>query len=341
MESNPNRGLAMIKSLRFIVLCLIMSPLFMISSNVSASQCKGHFVNPITDICWDCLFPLTIGSKDVVKGGYPDTDNPEKYTCECLTDGLPRIGLTLGYWEPFALVDVTRKPFCMVNLGVQLDISSLGLGASQMTSIDGDGAFYYVHWYKYPLMYWLNILASVACVQPDGFDVMFLSELDITWNDSELAFIFNPEATLFTHPVIRASCALDATSAIAGTAMDKMFWCQGAQGSTYPLTGFVSNQSSPISAAILLAERADFKLHRVGAILDSVGKDAPAICMPYYSALLPKSRYRYQMTNTIPEAARCHPFGHTAVTWEAGHTVPGDGDNFGFMIWRKRNCCFL
>jgi conjugal transfer pilus assembly protein TraU len=23
-----------------------------------AAVCTGHFVNPITDVCWDCLFPL-------------------------------------------------------------------------------------------------------------------------------------------------------------------------------------------------------------------------------------------------------------------------------------------
>jgi conjugal transfer pilus assembly protein TraU len=24
-------------------------------------RCTGHFVNPITDICWSCLFPISIG----------------------------------------------------------------------------------------------------------------------------------------------------------------------------------------------------------------------------------------------------------------------------------------
>ncbi|MGH6977792.1 MAG: hypothetical protein ACRED4_00630, partial [Brevundimonas sp.] len=23
--------------------------------------CSGRFVNPITDVCWSCLFPLTLG----------------------------------------------------------------------------------------------------------------------------------------------------------------------------------------------------------------------------------------------------------------------------------------
>lgn len=309
-----------------------------------ASICKGHFVNPITDVCWDCLFPMTIGKSSVVKGSYPDTDNSKisSYICACESDIGMRFGLAIGYWEPFALVDVTRKPYCMVNLGgFEINMGRKGLGGSQAPSEDGYGAFYYVHWYKYPLIYWLNIIASLGCMQNDGFDILFPSELDPTWNDSELAFVLNPEATLFTNPMVRASCAADATKALKSTAIDSLFWCQGAQGSTYPLTGFVANQTSPISAAVLLAERVDFKLHRIGAIRDSVSRDSPAVCHTYRTAIMPKSRYRYQMTNTIPEGSSCHPFGETVTTWETGHSTPSDGNNYGFLIWRKRNCCFL
>lgn len=321
---------------------LFVAVLFVLmATDINASQCKAHFVNPITDICWNCIFPLTIGHSSVVKSSYPDTKNPGSPVCLCPTPVGARLGVTIGYWEPAALVDITRKPWCMVNLGVQLHIKDAGLGGSQMPDTDGRGAFYYVHWYKYPLMYWLQVLTSVGCMETEDFDIAYPSELDPTWNDSELAFITNPEAVLFTTPPVRAACAADATKASGSIAVDSLFWCQGAQGSTYPLTGFVANQASPISAAVLLAERANFKLHRGGAIRDSAGENAPAICKTYYSSILPKSRYRYQMVNTLPEANRCHPFGQSVVSWEAGHTYPSDGDNFGFLIWKKRNCCFL
>ena len=311
------------------------------TATLHASQCKAHFVNPITDICWNCLFPLTIGKSALVKSGYPDTKNPGNPTCLCPEKVAARLGITVGYWEPAALVDVTRKPYCMVNLGIQLNIKNQGLGGSQEPDTDGRGAFYYVHWYKYPLMYWLQVITSIGCMESQDFDVLYPSELDPTWNDSELSFVINPEAVLFTNPLVRASCALDATATLGSHAIDSLFWCQGAQGSTYPLTGFVAHQASPISAATLLAERTDFKLHRLGAIKDSVGKDAPAICKTYPSSILPKSRYRYQLVNTLPDAKHCHPFGQSVVTWETGHNRPGDGDNFGFLIWKKRNCCVL
>ena len=328
----------MSKRLSTLVLCLLLS----LSPTLESSQCKGHFVNPITDICWDCLFPLTIGNAALVKSSYPDTKNPKNPLCTCPTDVGARVGITIGYWEPVALVDITRKPWCMVNLGVKLSMTERGLGGSQMTDTDGQGAFYYVHWYKYPLMYWLQVITSLACFEPEhDFDVLYVSELDPMWNDSELSFVLNPEATLFTNPLVRAACAADATQSLVGTANDKLFWCQGAQGSTYPLTGFVANQASPLQAATLLAERTDFKLHRLGAINDSVGKDSPAICHTHASAILPKSRYRYQLVNTLPDAKRCHAFGSTVTSWETGHMKPAEGDNFGFLIWKKRNCCFL
>ncbi len=64
--------------------------------------CQGHFVNPITDICWDCLFPITIGDADVVPGDMADTVNPVSPVQVCPSPVGYRIGITVGFWEPFA-----------------------------------------------------------------------------------------------------------------------------------------------------------------------------------------------------------------------------------------------
>lgn len=319
-----------------VFISLLIVPLF-----GSASICKGHFINPITDICWDCLFPITIGNAKLVTGDEPDLPNPSSPVCLCPAGVLYRLGLTIGYWEPFALVDVTRKPYCMVNLGFQMNIKGGGLGGSATPSPSGRNGFYYVHWYKYPVIYWLQLLTSMACMQSGDFDVAYLTELDPTWNNSQFAFALNPESLLFSNPIAQVACAADATKTFFGTAIDPLFWCQGALGPSYPLTGHVAAQYSPLQAAALLSERMDFKMHREGLIEDSVGENAPALCHTYPSAVLPKSRYRYELVNTIPEADQCHPFGQSTTLWEIGHTQPADGDNFGFLIWRKRNCCFL
>lgn len=315
--------------------------------NVFAIECKTHFVNPITDICWDCMFPISIGSTKVATGDYPDTTNPSSPVCMCPVPAplFQRVGVSIGFWEPFALVDVTRDPYCMVNMGVKLKVKDQGKGGSEMPSSDGRGAFYYVHWYKYPVIFWLQIITSVACVQAGQFDLAYMTELDPTWNDDELGFVLNPEATLFSNPITQMACAADSlkTTLDSQTAIDALFWCMGSQGSTYPLTGNVSFQTSPIQAATLLAERMDFKMHREGLVWDSVGAGAfdGALCHQYPSPIMPKSRYRYQMVNTIPDAEQCHPFGHLVETFETGHVNPANGDNYGFLIFKKRNCCFL
>ncbi|WP_250908681.1 TraU family protein [Escherichia coli] len=53
---------------------------FLLAGHVPAasadSACEGRFVNPITDICWSCIFPLSLGSIKVSQGKVPDTANP-------------------------------------------------------------------------------------------------------------------------------------------------------------------------------------------------------------------------------------------------------------------------
>lgn len=89
-------------------------------------------------------------------------------------------------------------------------------------------------------MLWLNMLTSAACVQGGGFDIAYLSELDPSWNSESLALLLAPEAVLFGNGVAQSACAADAISASTkGKALNALFWCAGAQGSLYPMTGSV------------------------------------------------------------------------------------------------------
>lgn len=312
-------------------------------SLASEPECQGRFVNPITDICWECMFPMSIGNATVSSGSLPDTENPSSpiQFCPVPPPVFQRIGLAIGFWEPFALTDVTRAPFCMVNLGgVSISAGKLGSGGGKRQAADNTGAFYHVHWYKYPLTWWLNIITDLGCLQGGDMDIGYLSELDPTWDDSSLASVLAPEAFLFANPIAQGACAADALASAVSKPLNPLFWCAGSHGSMYPFTGFVSNQASPQAASVLLSERMDYKLHRQGMILNSVGADT-AVCYEYPSPIMPKDRYRYQMVNMYPDAGRCHPFGRTVMAWEAGHATPASRQNFGYLIWRKRNCVFL
>jgi len=316
-----------------------------ISNNATAGTCQGRFTNPITDVCWSCLLPLSIGNSKIFKGKLPDTKNPSLPVCTCPgVTPVPRVGLSLGYWEPVFLVDVTRTPFCLVNLGgVQLPLGKWREGKVNRSDPLHSGSFYQVHWYVFPLMSWLNLLGDLACFEKSEFNIAYFSELDPTWNNDEWAFLSNPESVLFANHAAIAACATDAiTISAGGLPIDSLFWCAGAQGSLYPLTGHVATHIGGVQASSLLTARINFKLHRRSKVFDSIGRNSPALCLTYSSPLLPKSRYRQQMT--YPIAATKHPFaakpvGHTTTTWEMGREFPYKGEDFGYLIWRKRNCC--
>ncbi|HBH5214890.1 TPA: type IV secretion system protein TraC [Escherichia coli] len=134
--------------------------LFLFAGHVPAasadSACEGRFVNPITDICWSCIFPLSLGSIKVSQGKVSDTANPSMpiQICPAPPPLFRRIGLAIGYWEPMALTDVTRSPGCMVNLGFSLPaFGKTAQGTAKKDEKQVNGAFYHVHWYKYPLTY--------------------------------------------------------------------------------------------------------------------------------------------------------------------------------------------
>jgi conjugal transfer pilus assembly protein TraU len=319
------------------VVCVI---LFLYASTVLSHQCTGHFVNPIKDICWRCLFPLSIGNNAVVHHELPDTANASNPIGVCPTTIGSRIGLNIGYWEPVALVEVTDTPYCLVNLGghrLNLGVKR-AKGGKQRLGNGQQSAFYDVHWYKYPLISWLNLITSLGCKQTGDFDIAYMTELDPTWRDSEMNFVLNPEAALFGNVITRSACEADAiSSSIQNKPLDKLFWCAGSQGSIYPLTGHVQAPLSPVQTALLLAERLNFKLHREGLIADS-NQDSP--CREHHYPITPKSRYRYEMVNQVSDGKHCYPSGHTTLAWEALKIKPHTPSQYGFLVWRKRQCVF-
>lgn len=321
--------------------------LFLLAGHVPAasadSACEGRFVNPITDICWSCIFPLSLGSIKVSQGKVPDTANPSMpiQICPAPPPLFRRIGLAIGYWEPMALTDVTRSPGCMVNLGFSLPaFGKTAQGTAKKDEKQVNGAFYHVHWYKYPLTYWLNIITSLGCLEGGDLDIAYLSEIDPTWTDSSLTTILNPEAVIFANPIAQGACAADAIASAFNMPLDVLFWCAGSQGSMYPFNGWVSNESSPLQSSLLVSERMAFKLHRQGMIMETIGKNN-AVCNEYPSPILPKERWRYQMVNMYPDSGQCHPFGRSVTRWETGKNPPNTKKNFGYLMWRKRNCVFL
>jgi conjugal transfer pilus assembly protein TraU len=334
------RLLAMVVAM-LLVIGMLLSPAHAAVPTGGAS-CHGRFANPITDICWSCLFPLTIGGIGIVSDGQPDIGNPSSPVCYC--NNPPRLGISIGFWEPVRMVDVTRSPFCMVGLGgLSLDP---GIGAPRGAQVGHDSqtrnSFYQVHWYANPILAWLEVLLDFPCLEQGSLDLAYLTEVDPLWSDDELSAILNPEAVLFANPVAKAACAADCVAASAGFPVSSLFWCAGCQGSIYPMTGHVTTHIGGVQASVLLTQRMTAKMHRQLTTFATAG--SRGLCGPYPLPIFDKTQYKLQMTYPVPATAKvggqcCQPYGRTTMIWGSGKSFPVSGEDFSYQIFRKRNCC--
>ena len=108
----------MIRRLLFTLAALFALALSPVSASAQTppSKCTGKFVNPVTDICWSCIFPISLGGAKLWPGR-PDTNNPDLPICACGTP-IPRIGLAVGFWEPARMIDVTPSLGAFPTLAV-------------------------------------------------------------------------------------------------------------------------------------------------------------------------------------------------------------------------------
>lgn len=334
------------RAFMFLVLFLPGVLLFPRPADAVPGICSGRFLNPITDVCWSCLFPLTVGGLEIWPSSRPDTDNPALPVCAC-ADPIPRLGIAIGFWEPVRLADVTMKPWCFVNLGgLKLD-PGFDIGVKPMAgpSTTGGGQQYngswHVHWYMYPLIYWLELVADFLCLEPGDIDILYLTEIDPLWQDSELTLLLNPEAVVFANILATAACAADCVASTTVGPLNPLFWCSGCQGTMYPLNGNIPAQIGHVQGSRLALNRFMSKLHRQLILWGTSGSDA--LCSRTLMPIIKKSQYRVQATYPIPGwgPGACLPMGGSSIVPGSGNMIPTIGEDMGYLVWRKRNCCLL
>lgn len=311
------------------------------------ATCHGRTMNPISDICWSCIFPLTIGSMPILPMGQEDIENVGTPICNCGPPPYGKVGVSIGFWEPARQVDVTRTPWCFPSLGGKVigggsDVPVPAVGYGLKGRRGSNGSFYQAHWYINPVLYWLEVLSETSCLEQKGFDLAYATELDPSWNDDELAAILSPDATLFANPAAQAACAADCVAATAGFPIGAMQWCGGCQGSMYPLNGHVQAHVSGAQASSLILQRYAMKLHR--EFLAFAANGVPGWCGMYPMPVLDKRIYKYSMLYPSAQGEGvdgrcCQPLGRTTHLWAAGKEYPIQGEDFVYMLYRKRNCC--
>jgi conjugal transfer pilus assembly protein TraU len=326
---------------------LVISLILISIGTASATQCSGKMINPITDVCWQCVLPISIGAIPVAPGKTADTENFPSPICIC---PMPppeyyRVGLAVGFWEPIRLADVTKEPFCFVGIGGQkmnvgVDVG-VGSDPENGSGTELDPATWHVHWYLYPVFSMISSELDEICVEStESFDMAYVTEFDPLWLDDELSFIIAPESILFGNLIAQAACAADCLASSFSLPIDALFWCSGCQGGMYPTNGKIISHNTSIQSSELAVSRMLYKLHRELFLPITSGPDV--ICSPRPSAMIKKSQYRTQLTNpvaTVDPQTGCNPLGRSTFFWETSKEIPVIGEDFNYLIWRKRNCC--
>jgi conjugal transfer pilus assembly protein TraU len=206
-------------------------------------------------------------------------------------------------------------------------------------------SFYHTHYYTYPVLYWLELLADFGCFEAGTPDLVYMSEFDPTYNND--ANFLNPEVYLFANPLAQSACSSDCIAANTGLAKDYLFWCAGCLGSIYPFSGNVASHIGGVQASSLLSIRTIAKMHRIGLARKTATDDGsfngPLCKMPFAPKII-KSQYRLQMTYPIAATKgtfSCPTLGMSDTFYNSGKEFPYKGEDFGYLLWRKRNCCLL
>lgn len=309
-----------------------------------AGSCSGRVINPITDVCWDCLFPIQVMGVRLSSSGVNDPITDAEAICTCGSGAQLRLGVNLSFFEPIRTAEIVREPWCFPSLG---GISITGPRApahgrsSSRNEIGGrNSAFYQVHWYHTPWLFVLETILDTSCLEQSAWDLAYMTELDPFWDDAWASFVLAPEAALFASLPAVAACATDCAAAAAGTPRPELFWCAGCQGSLYPLAGWAAAATSHAQAWHLLSQRMTVKLAREGILWATYGKRGQ--CGPYFEPIPRKDVWRSQLIYPTVNAKGpdcCQPFGAPIQPWIAGRTFPGKGENGALLLWRKRDCC--
>lgn len=340
--------------MRRLTVCLSLLAALMVAPQARAGSatCFGNFANPITDICWACLFPISIGAISF-DYGQEDIENPASPICICpiATPPYYRIGLSIGFWEPTRIIETTRTPFCFpalagYSMGLDYETPEGARDSPKPNRPTGANVFYQAHYYLNPVLYYLEVLTDDLCLEAGSFDLAYMTEYDPTWHDDVDAAILEPEAALFANLAAVAACAADCVAASAGFGLAPMFWCSGCQGGLYPMNGNVAVRAGAVQASALIAHRMLAKLHRQFIAWQHHGSSA--LCGAHPAPLMDKRGYKTQILYPIPMTGGsdgsgpnrcCQPLGRTTALWGMGREFPIRGEDMAFQVWRKRNCC--
>ena len=304
--------------------------------------------NLIQNVCWSCVFPIRVAGVPI-SGSSGANRVPENAVnrsfCTCEDGlGIPHPGVVTSFWEPSHLVEFERTPGCLSALnGVTLpfDKTNRGTTGHDIASKGNqtEPGYRHYHLYAFPIMLMIDMFVPKMC-NADGYqdiDIMFLSEVDPTWNNDELAFFAYFENALVASPAAAAACIPDAVAANTGHPIQSLWWCAGSWGQTYPLAGHINGRDGILTQTSVYAARMLTALHRRGFLRGTVGSEA--LCGGPIMVRIPKNQYRFSLFWPRPETDDNHGYGESVLLWGMNRVIPAVGEDPVYIIWRWLDCC--
>ena len=85
-------------------------------------------------------------------------------------------------------------------------------------------------------------------------------------------------------------------------------------------------------------------MHRLGLAQETSTSDGSIngkLCRKSRAMKIKKSQYKLQMVNpkTTSGEIGCWPLGLSDMLYSKLKEYPYDGQDWGYLIWRKKNCC--
>lgn len=306
--------------------------------------CESAAFNPMSDVDWNYMYPITIAGAIMGTQNGPPVPLMAMMppVCVCPTwFGFTMTGIGITYWSPNYLYEVERRPGCSTSTGGSMVLSGYGLLHSEQSENhlnQGKGANrMQIHYYHYPLFSMIEGMAAVNCHQIGDAGIGYMTEFDTFWQNDEWGAIFSPEAGIFATVTAAFTCAIDTVASSLGYTLDPLFWCSGAWGTVYPLSGNSSHSGNSFAMNNSLAAKFLYRQHRLGLAQQTIGPTA--VCNSHPNPIWVKSQYRFNQVLPIARRGKAVATGGNGwLQFPPVHNVPTQEHTVN-LIWQGMQCC--
>ena len=359
----------------FILLILIFTSNDVYADTASsACEAAGVTLDSLVDIqtrafsTIDNMLPIKIGGIEVGKTEDIDmsgistdsTDASFLCTCEMPPPIFIRVGISISFWNNVGILDTSTIPYCFPQLGMSLSSISSGVeaglsvlgkpgvgGANQFgarSSGGKDDQFVTAHTHFASFMNLMQIISEAIfsmCLGVNTNIAPQMSEVAFWWQYDEWGVLKNAEAFLVANPVAAAACMAESLSVSLGKKnLDLLFWCAGTWGSMYPITMNVGS-GVPLTAYGILAARNIAERFQTAQLLDTTGYQMlNGYCQPIPIYFTPKSDINIYPIWPQKKNKR-FPIGYPSELWGVGLDNPSNLGVMSWMVYQKRDCCYL